>query len=102
MAAATLRALMLWFLRIGLAVVFIYAGIIKALNPTAFLANIESYRILPYTVTGHCLLSAISGDCSWSCAATSWIQQGRRLVTGRADGFVHCRNSPSLVAWAEY
>ena len=35
-------------LRIGLAAVFVYAGILKVLDPSQFLADIESYRLLPY------------------------------------------------------
>lgn len=37
-------------LRIGVGGLFVYAGALKALEPTAFLKSIENYQILPHTV----------------------------------------------------
>jgi uncharacterized membrane protein YphA (DoxX/SURF4 family) len=37
-------------LRFGLGGIFVYAGIVKAVNPSSFLEDIESYRLLSYHV----------------------------------------------------
>ena len=39
---------MSWFVRLMVAGLFVYAGAVKWLRPDAFLADIESYRMLPY------------------------------------------------------
>ena len=46
------KALMRWIppvLRIALGVLFIYAGVLKALDPPAFFKAIENYQMLPPT-----------------------------------------------------
>jgi putative oxidoreductase len=35
-------------IRIGLGLVFVYAGILKISNPTAFAGSVAAYKILPY------------------------------------------------------
>lgn len=40
----------LWIIRVILAALFIYAGVIKALDPAGLLADIEGYRLVPYSV----------------------------------------------------
>ncbi|WOO43253.1 MauE/DoxX family redox-associated membrane protein [Rubellicoccus peritrichatus] len=45
---AGFQTVTLWSLRIVMAGLFLYAGAIKVMSPGAFLADIESYRILPY------------------------------------------------------
>lgn len=35
-------------LRIAVGVLFVYAGVLKALEPTAFLKSVEDYQILPH------------------------------------------------------
>lgn len=42
------KQVILWVLRIVMAGLFIYAGVIKVLSPDAFLTDVESYRLLPY------------------------------------------------------
>ncbi len=37
-----------WGLRLVLGGVFVYAGVVKIYDPAGFLADIESYRLLPY------------------------------------------------------
>jgi len=42
--------ILLFFIRLILAAVFIYAGVIKFMTPDVFLADIEGYRLLPYSL----------------------------------------------------
>ncbi|OQX87168.1 hypothetical protein B6D60_04425 [candidate division KSB1 bacterium 4484_87] len=37
-----------WVLRMVVAGIFIYAGVIKILNPASFADQVDNYRILPY------------------------------------------------------
>ena len=39
---------MIFLIRLVLAAVFIYAGVIKIANPRGFVENIDNYQILPY------------------------------------------------------
>ena len=39
---------MIFLIRLVLAAVFIYAGVIKIANPSGFVENIDNYQILPY------------------------------------------------------
>ena len=39
-----------WALRFVLGGVFVYAGAVKIVDPAQFLVDIESYRLVPYTV----------------------------------------------------
>ena len=43
-----MRVWLPWFVRLVVAGIFIYAGAMKCVRPDAFLADIESYRMLPY------------------------------------------------------
>ena len=43
-----MRVWLSWFVRLMVAGLFVYAGAVKWLRPDAFLADIESYRMLPY------------------------------------------------------
>lgn len=36
-----------WLLRLGLAGLFVYVGVIKAHDPLAFLSNVQAYHLLP-------------------------------------------------------
>ena len=45
---AGIKVVIVWGLRLALAAVFLYAGVVKLISPDAFLADIESYRLLPY------------------------------------------------------
>lgn len=44
----TVMGILLWLLRIGLATTFVWAGTIKALDPSQFVADIDSYDLVPY------------------------------------------------------
>ncbi len=39
-----------WALRLFLGGLFVYAGVVKVLDPAQFLIDIESYRLLPYVL----------------------------------------------------
>lgn len=41
---------LVWAARLCVAGLFVYAGLLKVVNPSAFLADIENYRLLPYGV----------------------------------------------------
>ena len=43
-----MRIWLFWFVRLVVAGLFVYAGAVKWVRPDAFLADIESYRMLPY------------------------------------------------------
>lgn len=43
--------IILIFLRLGMGCLFIYAGILKARNPSQFLADIGGFCLLPYTAS---------------------------------------------------
>jgi uncharacterized membrane protein YphA (DoxX/SURF4 family) len=42
------RQYVLAALRIGLGVVFLYAGIVKISDPSAFAGSVAAYKVLPY------------------------------------------------------
>ena len=42
------QTLFYWLARLILAVVFIYAGVVKILDPRGFAVNIDNYQMLPY------------------------------------------------------
>jgi len=44
---ARMTILLLWLLRLGLAVVFVYAGAMKLADPTGFAREIDAYRLIP-------------------------------------------------------
>lgn len=46
---STVKTWILWALRGALAALFLYAGVIKVIEPTALLRDIEGYRLLPYS-----------------------------------------------------
>lgn len=70
-------------LRVGLGTVFLYAGIIKIINPSAFAGSIANYQVLSYA--GNYLAAAI----------LPWIEVicGALLVTGW-----RARSAAALVA----
>jgi putative oxidoreductase len=45
----TMKRWLLWFLRGAMAILFVYAGIIKVVDPASLLGDIEGYRLLPYS-----------------------------------------------------
>jgi len=45
---AMIMTAILWALRLFLGGLFVYAGVLKVLDPAQFLVDIESYRLLPY------------------------------------------------------
>ena len=46
--SAMIITAILWALRLFLGGLFVYAGVLKVLDPAQFLVDIESYRLLPY------------------------------------------------------
>lgn len=59
-------------LRVGLGALFLYAGILKIVNPAAFAGSVANYQVLPYA--GNYLVAAI----------LPWVEVicGTLLVTG--------------------
>ena len=45
-----MKCVILYCLRLLVSGVFVYAGIVKALNPSQFLRDIQSYQLLPYVM----------------------------------------------------
>jgi len=39
-----------WALRLAIGAMFVYAGMLKAMNPARFAADVDAYQIMPYTV----------------------------------------------------
>ena len=50
--AAAAKALLLLLARLGIAGLFLYAGVMKALDPAAFAQEIANFRILPEPLIG--------------------------------------------------
>jgi len=61
------------FLRWLVAIVFIYAGVVKIINPSAFAAAIDNYRMLPYFLV------------ALTAAVLPWIELicGLLLISGK-------------------
>jgi uncharacterized membrane protein YphA (DoxX/SURF4 family) len=81
-------------LRVGLGLVFLYAGILKILDPVAFAASVAAYKILPYNL-------------NYLVAATlPWVEFvcGLLLVTGyrvrAASGIIIAMNLAFMAALA--
>ncbi|MBD3383453.1 DoxX family membrane protein [candidate division KSB1 bacterium] len=77
-----MKKILLWLIRVVLAVVFIYSGIVKLINPAAFAVNIDNYAILPWFLVSLmsavlpwleviCGLAILSGK--WLRGAALWI-----------------------------
>lgn len=47
---ARARNVLIWILRLGAAGLFLYAAVLKVLDPREFLTAIESFRLFPYPV----------------------------------------------------
>lgn len=45
-----MKTVTLWLLRVGLASVFIYAGVVKIGDPAGFTQEIEAYRLVPTVI----------------------------------------------------
>lgn len=82
------------FLRVGLGLVFLYAGILKILDPVAFAASVAAYKILPYNL--NYLVAATLPWVEFAC--------GLLLVTGyrvrAASGIIIAMNLVFMVALA--
>ena len=66
----------LWALRLFLGGLFVYAGVLKVLDPAQFLVDIESYRLLPYVAA-----VATAFYLPWLeilCGAGLWNRRTRR------------------------
>jgi uncharacterized membrane protein YphA (DoxX/SURF4 family) len=77
-----------WFVRIALAALFIYGGVIKLLDPKAFAATISAYdfvpeALLPFVAVGLPLIETIAGLAL--LLGRSW---GLHLITGLLALFV--------------
>lgn len=79
---------LVWGLRIILAGLFVYAGAVKAIDPTGFMADIEGYRLLPHPVAwalAHYLpfLEVMAGVLLLIprfARASAWVLSGLMLV----------------------
>ena len=74
----------LLFARWIIAAVFLYAGVVKILDPAAFAVDINNYRLMPYPVAG--LMAAVLPWLEVMCAglliAGRWMRGAALILVG--------------------